>query len=385
MNKYEDALTTFNEFKINYENSTNIEKLKGLSMEAKKKLLKKNPLCLYLDTIPKQYSIDNTRLIDNNHLIHSYNCSGINDIKPHLYFNCSIIHYNDGYLLVYRTDLRHEELKRFCVYINLHIVKLNKKYKVIGESKTLKLKTEPKSFLDKAIKHLPDGHHCEDPRWIIYKDRIFLFYTDGYKQLLAIINKETLNTMYCDYLDIPFNTSFEKNWTPLIKNDSLYLVYNYNPIFTIFKLDDSNPYVLESIIGTRHDILNNWKYGDIRGGTPWIKTHDNKYYISVFHSSNILCKLIDHSRVYVAGIILLDDNLKPCAISSIPLMRGEIESYTIDRLNKNIFVVFPSGLIYDEDKESYIISFGYNDHSCRILEVKKKEIYNNLIYAKDII
>ena len=43
-------------------------------------------------------------------LVHSYDCNGINNIKPELWFNCSMVEYEDGYLMVYRTDLKNEKL-----------------------------------------------------------------------------------------------------------------------------------------------------------------------------------------------------------------------------------------------------------------------------------
>lgn len=379
MSKYTDAFETLQEFKNKYETSIHLEG-KTNDIKIRNKILKSNPLSDYLDQLPKQYDISNTKLIDSKMLIHSYNYNGINNIKPELWFNCSIVEYEDGYLLVYRTDLKNEKLKRWCVYINLHIVKLNKKYKVIGESKTLKLFTNPKTFLDKYIKELPQGHHCEDPRMIVFRNKIYLFYTDGFKQLLALINLDTLDIEHSDYLQTPFSTQYEKNWTPLIKNNELYIVYGYQPLFTIIKLNNNNPYIIDSII-SQNTLLNNvWKYGDIRGGSPWIKTHDDKYYISMFHSSKALTPIIEYSKVYFGGIILLNMDMKPVAISKIPVIRGEIQSFTIERLNKNIFVVFPCGIIYDYNKQKYIFSFGYNDTECRLLEIGYEKIYDNLVF-----
>jgi len=379
MSKYSDAFNTLNEFKKKYELSIDLE-YNAKNTLIRNKILKSNPLYDYLQEIPKQYDIQNTKLIDSKLLVHQYNYCGVENIKPELFFNCSLIEYSDGYLLVYRTDLKHEKLKRWCVYINLHITKLNKKYKVVGDSKTLILKTNPDSFLDKQIKDLPKGHHTEDPRWVVFKDKIYLFYTDGFKQLLAILNLDTLEIESSDYLETPFNCQFEKNWTPLIRDNDIYLIYGYSPLFTILKLNNNNPYKIDSVIGHKTLLDSVWKWGEIRGGTPWIDTHDNKYYVSMFHSSKQLTPIIEYSKVYVGGFILLDRNFYPVAISKIPVIRGEIQSFTIDRLNKNIFVVFPGGIVYDYNKEKYIISFGYNDYECRILEVEKDKIYDNLIW-----
>lgn len=379
MSKYTQAFQLLQEFKTKYETSVELEN-QTKDIKIRNKILKTNPLNDYLDELPKQYDINNTKLIDSKMLVHSYDYNGINNIKPELWFNCSMVEYSDGYLLVYRTDLKNEKLKRWCVNINLHMVKLNKKYKVVGENKTLKLHTNPKSFLDKYIKDLPKGHHCEDPRIIIHKDKIYLFYTDGFKQLLALINLDSLEVEYSDYLETPFNTQFEKNWTPLIKNNELYLVYGYSPLFTVIKLNNSNPWMIDAVISQKTKLKDVWKYGEIRGGTPWIDTHDNKYYISMFHSSKQLTPIIEYSKIYYGGIILLDRNMIPIAISKIPVIRGEIQSFTRERLNQNIFVVFPGGLIFDYNKEKYIISFGYNDSEIRILEIEKDKIYNNLVW-----
>lgn len=379
MSKYTEAFEVLQDFKKKYETAVELEHHTN-DTKIRNKILKSNPLSDYLDEIPKQYDISNTKLIDSKMLVHSYDCNGINNIKPELWFNCSMVEYSDGYLLVYRTDLKNEKLKRWCVNINLHLVKLNKKYKVVGENKTLTLHTNPKSFLDQYIKDLPKGHHCEDPRMIIHNNKIFLFYTDGFKQLLALINLDSLDVEHSDYLQTPFNTQFEKNWTPLIKNNELYLVYGYSPLFTVIKLNNSNPWVIDAVISQKTLLKDVWKYGEIRGGTPWIKTHDNIYYISMFHSSKQLTPIIEYSKVYFAGIILLNKDMVPVAISKTPVIRGEIQSFTIDRLNQNIFVVFPGGIVYDYNKEKYLISFGYNDYECRILEIEKDKIYNDLVF-----
>jgi predicted GH43/DUF377 family glycosyl hydrolase len=379
MSKYTEAFEVLQDFKKKYETAVELEHHTN-DIKIRNKILKSNPLSDYLDEIPKQYDINNTKLIDSKMLVHSYDCNGINNIKPQLWFNCSMVEYSDGYLLVYRTDLKNEKLKRWCVNINLHLVKLNKKYKVVGENKTLKLHTNPKTFLDKYINDLPKGHHCEDPRMIIHNNKIFLFYTDGFKQLLALINLDSLDVEHSDYLETPFNTQFEKNWTPLIKNNELYLVYGYSPLFTVIKLNNSNPWVIDAVISQKTLLKDVWKYGEIRGGTPWIKTHDDKYYISMFHSSKQLTPIIEYSKVYYAGIILLNKDMVPVAISKTPVIRGEIQSFTIDRLNQNIFVVFPGGIVYDYNKEKYLISFGYNDYECRILEIEKDKIYNDLVF-----
>ena len=379
MSKYTQAFELLQNFKTKYETSVELEN-QTKDIKIRNKILKTNPLNDYLDELPKQYDINNTKLIDSKMLVHSYDYNGINNIKPELWFNCSMVEYSDGYLLVYRTDLKNEILKRWCVNINLHMVKLNKKFKVVGENKTLKLHTNPKTFLDKYIKDLPKGHHCEDPRMIIHKDKIFLFYTDGFKQLLALINLDSLEVEHSDYLETPFTTQFEKNWTPLVKNNELYLVYGYQPLFTVIKLNNSNPWIIDAVISQKTKLKDVWKYGEIRGGTPWIDTHDNKYYISMFHSSKQLTPIIEYSKIYFGGIILLDRNMIPVAISKIPVIRGEIQSFTRERLNQNIFVVFPGGIIYDYNKEKYIISFGYNDSEIRILEIDRDKIYNELIW-----
>ena len=274
--------------------------------------------------------------------------------------------------------MKHEELKRWCVYINLHIVKLNKKYKVVGESKTLKLHTEPSTFIDKHINNLPKGHHCEDPRLFIYRNKLHLIYTDGFKQLLALINLDSLDVEYSNYIEKPFETQFEKNWSPLVKNNDLYFIHTYSPYLTIFKMKNNAPMEIQEINVKKNNLNKYWSWGQIRGGTPFIETHDNKYYITIFHSSKNLTPLIEYSKIYVAGILLLDKEFNPVAISKFPLIRGEIQSYTKDRLNKNIFVVFPCGLIFDINKDKYICSFGYNDTECRILEINSNNIYNEL-------
>ena len=49
----------------------------------------------------------------------------------------------------------------------------------------------------------------------------------------------------------------------------------------------------------------------------------------------------------------------------------------IPRLSNKIYVVFPNGAIRKKDK--WVVSFGYNDYECRLIDITDEFLKNNLI------
>lgn len=373
--EYEKAYDKLREFEKLYKYSVKAEKDFFYKPKMAEKALEMNPLNEYLNNVESSYKKNDTILIDNKKLVQNYSFTGKNH-QAELWFNASIARFNDNYILCYRTDKLDKELNRYCVYINLHLVRLDLNYNVISDNHTLDLLTVPTSFLDKAIVDLPKNNHAEDPRIIIYNDELYIFYTDGFKQLIAILDPITFKIKYNKYLDKPFDTNYEKNWTPIIIKNQLNLIYSVSPFFTLMTLDNKKPCHINNILSRRNRINDLWEWGQIRGGTPWIETHDKKYYISVFHSSKNLTPIIEHSKIYVAGLLVMNKDLEIVGISKKPLMAPSLYTYNKSRLNQNIFVIFPCGFLYNKGK--YIISMGYNDCEIRILEIKKNKILNDI-------
>jgi predicted GH43/DUF377 family glycosyl hydrolase len=311
---------------------------------------------------PGLFSIDSASyIIDKSELLQSYSGPNGKPIKPTNYCNPSIIKFGDKIIMTYRM-----ESNPWCSFTKIGICELTDKHGygqltvLAGSNKLLTLHSDLKGY--------SKGFHVEDPRLFIYKDELYLSYTDGYQMAQAKINPETLEASESFYIDKPAKNRTEKNWTFFEHKDNLYSVYQIAP-HTIFKMHGPK---WERCF--EQPFVNKWKWGELRGGTSPIKTKDG--YLSFFHSS---LDLPGNGRQYFMGAYLFDSEppFAPIAISKEPLICGEFIPESVPRLSSKIFVVFPGGVI--ENEFCYSVAFGYNDLQCRIVDISHEVLKENLL------
>jgi len=264
------------------------------------------------------------------------------------------------------------ENRPWCTRTKIGMCLLDDNYQPVKESNTLlELHSDLKVATMQGGKSFPRGFHVEDPRLFVFDNELYISYTDGYQMGQAKINPVTLQAEESFYLDKPVKGRTEKNWIFFEHNGKLMAVYNTAP-HVVFEMNGSK---FEQKYSTQFP--NDWKWGEIRGGTSPVKT--GKHFISFFHSANDILYKGMSGRQYFMGAYMFEAEppFTPVAISKEPLITGEIINDSIPRLSNKIFVVFPGGAI--RKKDSWLVSFGYNDLECRMISVRDSVLQDNLI------
>ena len=302
--------------------------------------------------------IDDTLLIDKRKLIQEYPHPKTGTVKVTNWFNCSIIKHKGKTYFVYRM-----EAKPFCVNIRLGICLMDKNYQPIKNTNVL-------LNLHVQLRGYATNYHSEDPRLFVYHDQLFLSYCDGYQMAQALIDPDTLQAVESFYIKKPDANRTEKNWTFFEYDNRLLSVYDtqQQEIFEMNGRDwerkSKSPFP-------------EWEYGYARGGTSPILVGDE--YISFFHSSRLVRLKGNNVKQYYMGCYAFESKppFKVTRMSKEPIIAGELISNSIPRLNNGIFVVFPSGVVRNED--SYDVSFGYNDYECRMVNVTDQFLNENMV------
>jgi predicted GH43/DUF377 family glycosyl hydrolase len=209
--------------------------------------------------------------------------------------------------------------------------------------------------------HSKFGNYCvEDPRFFVYKDNLWLSYTDAHETALARLN-EDMTTADSFYLERPwFHTRPEKNWTFFETEGRLYAVYALSPhkIIEVNTQDRTTRFAHE----VRYTFK--WNWGELRGGSSPVM-HEGLYW-SFFHSSiNIRDESYGPIRQYLIGVYAFEPRppFTPVWMSQQPLLAGEEEQLQHDRPSQHS-VVFPCGSLRLD--HGWLVSFGENDCRCRM-------------------
>jgi len=311
------------------------------------------------EIMPAAIPISQSRVVPSNKLIQTYKGPKNELVVVSNWFNCSIIEFVGKLLMCYRM-----ESKPFATRIMLGMVELDEQYMPKVETNTL-------LQLHSDLKGYAKGYHVEDPRLFIHDNSLYLSYTDGYQMAQAKIDPITLQATESFYIDKPEQARTEKNWTFFSHDYELLSVYSINP-HTIYKMNGPAWNQMHQV-----DFDTIWKWGEPRGGTSPIRI-GNKYY-SFFHSAVDIKHRGSKGRQYFMGMYVFSAiaPFKPIAISKEPIIAGEYMNDQIPRLSNKIYVVFPNGAIRKKDK--WVVSFGYNDYECRLIDISDEFLKDNLI------
>jgi predicted GH43/DUF377 family glycosyl hydrolase len=308
------------------------------------------------------FKISETTLIEPTNLIQAYKAHTNKDLQITNWLNPSFIDFKGKKIMVYRM-----ESVPFCTTTKIGICYLDDNLQPIaGTSKLLDLYSN--------LSGIAPGYHVEDPRLFIHNDELYISYTDGYTLGQAKIDTASLTASESFYLKKPAQKKTEKNWTFFSHQGKLYSVYSINP-HVIYEINGS-----DYKVSFETEFNNSWKWGELRGGTSPVLTDDG--YLSFFHSS---IDSIGGYRQYFMGAYLFESKppFKPIAISKQPIIAGEMIPTHIQRLSTKIYVVFPGGVIRDQD--GWNVAFGYNDYQCRIIKVKDLYLQENFTYLNQLV
>lgn len=264
--------------------------------------------------------------------------------------------------------------------INPSITKVNENYYFIARSILNKqmnygsnetnLFVFDKDGVLRIKKKLNISNFAEDPRTILYKNNLYVFlnsWTKENNKVRMVCYKINYQGEVLGFKNINYGIQRqEKNWTPFVYNDEIYLSYNLNP-HTVLKYDfDSN---FCSLINQSGYVFKNWKHGIIRGGTNAIPFENQ--YLTFFHST-----LLAPSRKYSLGACLFNpkENFQITKITKEPIIIKDF--FKEPNLLTKHSVIFPSGLILEKDE--FLISCGQNDSRSKIIFLKKEELLDRI-------
>ena len=276
-------------------------------------------------------------------------------------YNPSIIPYKDGYLLSFRYRSKCPKKFRNTFHTDVSFIgvaRLDKKFKVF--EKTIQLL----NIISYSSKF---SVTAEDARLLNVGNRIFIFFNDlSLKQMpdqFAMYFGELIEEQGLFVLKEPAKPLYysqaigvEKNWSPFVSGDRLYVIYSDQPR-VILEVDLNTGYCLEV---ARMNFDWNWNLGQIRGGTPAYLINDSL--LTFFHSS--FPAKTSKGRAYVMGAYTFDKDppFFVHTMTSCPL--GDLTDYTQENSPK---VIFPGGMVVQDhfihvawgkaDKRIFITTF----------------------------
>lgn len=152
----------------------------------------------------------------------------------------------------------------------------------------------------------------------------------------------------------------EKNWVWFNHEGNWHFVYSFSPHVVARS-------VLETFSTTQPSLT--WKYGEIRGGTPPVRTGEE--YVTFFHSSLPWKKT---QKRYYMGAYAFEAKppFRVTRVTTKPLLSGsEHES----RIVGGPLTIFPCGNVFENGV--HMVSFGVNDESCAWVKIPQDELWLN--------
>ena len=270
-------------------------------------------------------------------------------------YNPSAIFDGKNYEIVFRQDIINID-KNFKGPYKTYIKKVlfDKNFNQISPTETL----------------IKDSSTAEDPRLINNSGEKILVFNDlrdKEKSKSRIIN-------YCNIssdnataipLELGFNL-FEKNWSPFFKNEKLHFVYQVIP-HKVLAIDSENK---SQVISCPQEFdfrdFSFWKWGEPRGGTPALEFNGD--YISFFHS------YFKHNNryIYVMGAYTFEKDapFRIKKITPFPIIFKDIYSAKFQNTSDSTkSVIYPSGIVYDDKNNEFVVFCGENDCAIRVLQI----------------
>ncbi len=285
-------------------------------------------------------------------------------------YNPSIIPYQEGYLLSFRFISKYPvKLKNpFRTDTSfIGVVKLDKNFNVSEESVQL---------LNIASYAPKFSLTAEDGRLFNVGNQIFLFFND-----LPLLETKGKTAMYfgeiieergifvlkerAKLLSYFHAAPVEKNWSPFVSGDKLYLIYSDRPR-VILEVDLNTGYCQEV---ARSNFNWNWTLGEIRGGTPAYLVGDQ--FLTFFHSS--FRDEVAKRRAYVMGAYLFDQEPPFHIRAMTPAPLGNQTDYTEANRSK---VVFPGGLVIEEEK--IFVTWGKDDKKIFLTTFNREKLLHSM-------
>jgi predicted GH43/DUF377 family glycosyl hydrolase len=295
---------------------------------------------------------------------------------PH---NPGLISYEDGFLLVFRYDIKEKEKISFGNFLMpfrtcIGAVKLDGSFQSVSPVNRVDTKSD----------------FSEDPRLFQIGTQVYITYNDIEDNLansrtihMGKLDPDTLEVS--DHVNMAQNYQrIEKNWIPFVNQENgepkLHFEYSFNP-HVILRMDDFTKNDLTHLVQPNHIAVQKmpWKnsWGTVRGGTPPILVDGQ--YLSFFHSFFREKKKI----WYVMGAYTFEPTFpfRITACSSAPIQfHGIYDTPVVNTACSDKYVIFPSGAVLaeEEGREVLHIACGENDCAIKIITFDKEALLKSL-------
>lgn len=254
----------------------------------------------------------------------------------------------------------------------------------IGTPKVLRITLPPNSYPNLQDPRVVKG---KDTYYIVFNNITTVLHQDRTNRRMYVAELKSddhgLYTTYPqEYIDFEDEKGSrqEKNWGPFIFNDSLLLEYMVSPHVIYQPLQNS-----DCCLTTARDTnVLNWKWGEIRGGTPLLLVDGE--YLGFFHSSTNLSSVQSNGvfmQHYFMGAYTFsnDPSFTITKMSPDPIIGKKFYDGPAHKTWKPLRVVFPGGYLFDEN---YIwLAYGRQDHEVWIVKFDKAGLYNSLIPVRN--
>lgn len=296
-------------------------------------------------------------------------------------FNAAIIPYKKQYISAYRFNCSLTNYIKRSDYLGLML--LDKE--MLPQAKT-------GSILSNQLRGVDKANRPWDPRLFEYKNKLYMLFdmatnlrarsdVSPHKQsrtmFLAEIGRDKSQGFYIkEYkrLFAPYPESkMEKNWSPLIHNDTLYFVYSLYPEIVVLKPNLATGECVE--FSRTNNTIYLPQYGNLRGGTQFMAVADNRY-LAFPHITMQMSK-IPHRRSYFMHSIILgfeENKFYAKHISNTPILSSVIPQ----QHDNHTSVTFPT-TGYEENGE-YKVTIRVNNQDTYLLSIDKNKLLNQLGY-----
>jgi hypothetical protein len=248
----------------------------------------------------------------------------------------------------------------FCAYRSDHMHRLN-----------------PRNYLTELDKNLNPISHIrltpengntafEDIRLFSFNKNLLAIYTAfekidachwdwKYHMEIGIVDIETGIISKQSSLKNQSLREHEKNWTPYVSGDFLYIITDFDPNLRILRSTKKNTFLRFKDFYFSDTTALKWDFGEVRGGTPFLPgiAQVGNWQYSFVHSSLFVPNGDDTSRFYFYTVVRFDHETKLIQWHNKPLNYSkwhnmddgyyELIKQTID---PSIRVVLPKGLLY---------------------------------------
>lgn len=229
--------------------------------------------------------------------------------------------------------------------------------------------------------------YIQDPRLYIHSGRLYMAYSDLIDNppkrrmcIAELIEDNNELQLHNPQFLLKFNgdayRKFEKNWTPFVHDDTLFLSYTLFPHKVFIPFPDEQRC---TTLGSSKTAFT-WNRGEIRGGTPALLI--DGFYLGFFHSSIEMATLQSKDATiphYFMGAYTFSANppFRMTSISPKPIIGRNFYNGKSYQTWKPLRVVFPGGFLFNDE---YIwIAYGRQDHEIWIVKLDRKGLMESLI------